>query len=271
MPTMRRYSGPQRKIIRPRRPEEPDLLADEPHRDLPRAEQHERERGAGLAGQVDAVGRAVALGLPHALVDDGGGDQLSHGVHRAAGYRTVLRPCGRARASVPRARGATASRRRRPTSAPGRPRRSTSRPRRRSLARSTRTVALDRDPEQPREDRVARLGLAVAAQRLGQSRPRPEHARAHGRHDVRGVSLGGADERLDARELEPLLVVEDRAEQRVVLAARPALAGRPRGRSGRRWRTAPSAPPRRSASWPGSRRPDAIACGRTHGRENVAR
>ena len=38
-----------------------DLLLDDAHRDLTRAEQHEGKRRSGLTGQVDAVGRDVAL------------------------------------------------------------------------------------------------------------------------------------------------------------------------------------------------------------------
>ena len=99
--------------------EEADLFLHDPDGHLPGAEHHERQRGPGLTGQVDAVGRDVALGLPDASVDDGRGDQLTrdqlrHGAKDTG--RPRLTRCGRATTAAPRARRARGARRRRSTS-----------------------------------------------------------------------------------------------------------------------------------------------------------
>ena len=57
MPTMRRNSGPQRKIMRPARPEEPDLLADEAHR-APSTRGRARRAARGRAGRSGRCRRA---------------------------------------------------------------------------------------------------------------------------------------------------------------------------------------------------------------------
>src|SRR6188508_1305597 len=84
-------------------------------------------------------------------------------------------------------------------------------------------LAADVGTEQPREQRIELLVVAVPAHRLFDPRVRAEQPRADRRGDVIAVALDRADQGPDPVELQALLVVEDDPEHRVVLAAERGL------------------------------------------------
>ena len=204
--------------------EEVDLLHHHPGRDLPGAEHVERQRRARDAEQVDA-GRALPTGsVRQTTVHHVRGHELADG-HRGVRIPEPRGPVSM-NGSVPcrltRSEPTTAEVRRAPAATAGPPR--FPHPRERRLVRRLDDgvaegasepvlLALHLDAEEAFEDGVDPLTLAIAPHRLVDPRIRGEQPLAERVHDVVAVPLGRGHERLDATELQPLLVVEDGPEQ----------------------------------------------------------